>query len=121
MLYRRLDPNGDYVMGRGEGGFWRDVPDAVAQAVTTRLGLETGQWFLNLNEGIAWHGDVLGERTTATRDPAIRARILGTAGLRALATYDSQVDRDTRAFSVQATIDTVYGAAALTAAVAGNP
>jgi hypothetical protein len=119
MLVRKLDANGDYSMGRGPADWLRDQPEAVAQAVQTRLSLETGDWFLNRNEGIAWHTEVLGERTAATRDVAIRDRILGTAGLLSLDSYDSQLDRQSRAFLAQATITTKYGRGAVTATVQG--
>lgn len=43
MRYRREDENGDYTFGRGDSGFFVDCPEAVAQAVKTRLQLWQGQ------------------------------------------------------------------------------
>lgn len=121
MRVRRLDPNGDYSFGHGLSDFHVDTPDAVAQVAKTRLALWQGQWFLNLNEGMPWKTRVLGERTTTTRDPAIRARILGTPGVVGIDDYSSFTDPSTRALSVSATITTVYSASAsLTATVQGN-
>ncbi|KAA2237663.1 hypothetical protein [Salinarimonas soli] len=109
MLYRKLTADGDYSFGRGRADFWRDVPEAPAQAVKTRLHLERGEWFLDLDEGTPWRTRVLGRRTADTRDPVTRARILGTTGVTGISAYSSRLDRETRAFTAQATIDTAYG------------
>lgn len=114
MRYRKLDNSGDMVFGGGQADFLRDTPDAVAQAVATRLRLLAGEWFLDTSEGTAWRARVLGERTASTRDPEVKARILGTPGVRTIIEYTSTLDPITRAFSVAVRLDTVYGAATVT-------
>lgn len=114
MRYRKLDQNGDYQFGNGGADFWKDQPEAVAQSVQTRLFLFRGEWFLDSTEGMTWKTEVLGVRTANTRDPAIRRRVLGTTGVKAITAYSSNLNRDTRAFSVNLTIDTIYGAATVT-------
>ena len=110
MRVRALDPvTGDMTWGRGQANFLVNSPAAVGQIVKTRLGLWVGDWFLNITEGTPYRTAVLGFRTDATRDPAMRARILGTNGVTAIATYASQLQRSTRAYTVQATITTAYG------------
>jgi len=115
MRYRKLTPGlrqsvfGDYTFGRGPQNFWVDVPDAVGQAVLTRLKLETGQWFLDLEEGTPWNTQVLGKYTEDVRDPILRARILQTQGVKELIDYSSNLNRETRGFSVSAIVDTIYG------------
>lgn len=111
MRYRKLSPEGDYSFGNGSADFWKDQPEAVAQAVQTRLFLFQGEWFLDQTEGMTWKTEVLGVRTANTRDPAIRRRVLGTKGVQAIVAYSSDLNRDTRGFSVGMTIDTIYGAA----------
>ncbi|WP_089177157.1 hypothetical protein [Bosea sp. AS-1] len=113
MRYRKLDSDGDYSFGNGAADFWKDQPEAVAQAVQTRLFLFEGEWFLDSREGMTWNTQVLGVRTANTRDPAIRRRVLGTQGAKALLDYSSSLNRDTRGFSVNMTIDTIYGPATL--------
>lgn len=113
MLYRKLDPNGDYSFGRGAADFWRDVPDAVAQSVRTRLHLEQGEWYLDSAEGTPWRTQVLGKRTESTRDLMVQMRVTETTGVNELVSYSSDLNRDTRGFSVALTIDTIYGPASL--------
>jgi len=111
MRYRKLDANGDMVFGHQQSDFWRDVPDAPAQAVWTRLQMYLGDWFLNVNDGTPWRTRVLGKYTGNTRDPTVQARTLGSQGVVGIVAYSSQVNPNTREFDVQMTIDTVYGQA----------
>lgn len=109
MRVRKLDKNGDRVFGNGQSDFWVNVPDGPAQCVQTRLGLYLGTWFLDITDGTPWRTKVLGKFTNATRDPVLRARILGTQGILRINTYASQVQRDTRNYAVQVNLDTIYG------------
>ncbi|MGA3827401.1 hypothetical protein [Pseudomonas chlororaphis] len=109
MRYRKLDANGDYTFGHQQADFLRDSPETVAQAVSTRLKLDQGEWFLDKTEGMPWKTQVLGERTTATRDSAVQKRVLGTQGVTQIASYESEFDSETRKFTPTVTIDTTYG------------
>lgn len=111
MRVRAIDDNNEPKFGRGQDDFLKDVPAAVGQCVKTRLALYTNEWFLNLADGTPWRTQVLGKRTDSVRDPVLRARILGTNGVTGISSYASQHARSTRAFTVQATVDTIYGVA----------
>jgi hypothetical protein len=122
MRYRKLDANSDMQFGHGAGDFWHDQPEAVGQSVKTRLLLFSGEWFLDTRAGTPWggfplndlvvqQGRILAEHTQLSRDGAIRDRIISTEGVSAIIAYDSFFNPDTRAFVVQATIDTIYGRA----------
>jgi hypothetical protein len=66
-----------------------------------------GEWFLDTTDGTPYGSQILGKNTGATRDNAVRRRILCTPGVLALLAYSSQlVARD---FAAQATIQTIYG------------
>lgn len=117
MRYRKLDADGDYTLGTG-ADFHQDSPQAVAQAVRTRLLLFTGEWFLDTDDGTPWDTEVLGKYTTSTYDAVIKSRILGTQGVVSIDTYESKLDRQTRALSITATITTAYGQAAVAASLA---
>lgn len=109
MRYRALTATGDYQFGKSRLDFLVDSPEAVAQAVRTRLLLLRGEWFLDVTEGTPYSTAVLGTGTRDTFDVAIRDRILGTQGVTAIAAYQSAVlDRK---LSINATIDTQFGQA----------
>ena len=110
MRYRKLDANGDYVVGQGVSEFLYNTPATVAQAVQTRLLLETGEWFLDVTEGTPYSTEILGEGTQPTYDDAIRTRILETENVTEITSYSSTLDPVTRALTVNATISTAYGA-----------
>lgn len=109
MRYRKLSPSGDFLFGQG-ANFLVNTPETVAQAVSTRLKLYAGQWFLDFREGLDLD-NILGYGTQATRDQELQQRILGTQGVLGLTAYASSMNG--RAFTVTATIDTIYGSAAI--------
>lgn len=117
MIYRKLDPAGDYTLGSG-ADFLANSPEAVAQAVLTRLRLWKGEWFINTEDGTPYASDVLGKRFQRKNpDSIIKQRILGTPGVTEITSYSSSFDGDSRQFSVTATISTAYGAATISEAL----
>lgn len=111
MRYRKLDAAGDYSFGNQQADFYINTPEAVAQAVKTRLALFTGEWFLDVTEGTAWRTEVLGKYTQGAYDIILKERIVDTPGVQSLDAYTSSLDRNTRKLSVQASITTIYGTA----------
>lgn len=109
MRVRKLSPTGDRIWGNSLQDYWINSPNGVAQLIGTRLRLWIGQWFLNLPDGTPFTTQILGRYTVASRDPAMQGRILQTDGVLGIKTYSSSLDRNTRAFTVQASVDTVYG------------
>lgn len=101
MKYRALDANGDYVLG----AFLSNTPEAVAQAVKTRLALWMGEFFMDTSDGTPYYQDILGHNTNY--DLEIQDRILGTTGVSEIVSYSSSVVN--RALSVTCTISTIYG------------
>jgi hypothetical protein len=115
---RALDENGDMQFGRGSRDYIVDIPEVVRQRAATRLGLWLGQWYRATDDGTPYRTMVFGMRTNATRDPAIRARILATPGCTGISAYASQQDRQARSWSVQARIDTQFGQVLVAQAIA---
>lgn len=109
MRYRQLDANGDYLFGVA-AKFLVNTPQAVAQAIATRLKLLKGDWFLDNRIGLD-KSLILGYGTQATRDHEIQQHILDTPGVLNIDSYSSSVD--SRNFTVVATVNTAYGAAQL--------
>lgn len=117
MRYRKLTASGDMTFGEGQNNFFINNAAAVAQYVQTRLGLMTYEWFLDLADGTPYGEQILGERTQGTYDLAIRDRILNTAGVNALLSYSSDLNRVTRLLTVTAEVDTTFGPVQLTATI----
>lgn len=110
MRYRKLDAAGDYTLGSGQD--WHvSTPEAVAQAVRTRLALWAGEWFADTEDGTPWETEVLGKYTAETRDAVIKGRILGTPNVTGIETFTSAFDGNTRRLQIAATINTAFGAA----------
>lgn len=109
MRYRKLDANGDMVFGGDQAAFWVNVPDAVGQAIGTRLRLNYGEWFLDITDGTNWATGVLGTQTQATRDMILKARILATQGVTQLLQFAPSFDGNARKYTVVAAVNTEYG------------
>lgn len=112
MRYRALSPAGDYQFGRA-GLFLTDTPEAVAQAIKTRLLLWAGEWFLDTTEGTPYVQSILGYGTEGTRDLAFKQRILQTPDVQSITQYSSTVDAS-RKMTVTATVQTTFGPATVT-------
>ena len=117
MRYRALTATGDYSFGGSQANFLVNTPQAVAQAVQTRLGLRLGEWFLNTADGTPWTQEMLGKYTDSSRDLALKGRILGTQGIvngqlvnvvNQITSYSSSYTRGTRTWPVSATVLTVF-------------
>lgn len=108
---------GDYSFGHQQNDFYRDQPEAPAQAVQTRLALFSNEWFLDLADGTAWNGQVLGKYTKDQYDAVIRDRILGTPGVTQIDSYASTFNSTTRLLTVTVTIDTQFGATTFTSTI----
>lgn len=109
MRFRKLSTDKDYTFGSGQLDFYRDVPEAVAQAAECRLLLWTGEWFLDTAEGTPYMVGVLGKHSQASADVTIQDRVAGTQGLTNIQSYESEVNTTTRAITAEMTINTIYG------------
>lgn len=113
MRYRKLDKSGDMIFGNQQADFYRDQPEAVAQAVLTRLRLWVGEWFIDTTEGTPYQQAMLGAHKTKTIEPAIRARILGTQDVTSIEELSLTIDPDSRRASIAAVINTAFGSTQL--------
>ena len=113
MRYRKLDSNKDYSFGNNSFNFYVDAPEAVAQAVKTRLLLIEGEWFLDTTIGTPYQTQILGMGTVKKYDIAVQEVILNTEGVKSMLSYTSFLDTVTRALSIDVKLDTIYGAASL--------
>lgn len=113
MRYRKLDENGDYSFGNSQANFYKNTPQAVGQAVLTRLRLWVNEWFLNVEDGTDWLDQVLGRGTSLLYEQVLKQRILGTLGVTEITEFFTTYHPDTRELMIQTTINTVYGETSL--------
>lgn len=106
MRYRQLDAHGDYTVGLP---FFINSPQCVAQAISTRLKLWQGEWFLDTTAGTPWRQSILGR--SSNPDAFIKQAILGTQGVTALVAYSSELDSTQRVLTVSGTVATLFGQA----------
>lgn len=109
MRVRRESSDGDYEFGRGALDFHVDSAAGVAQNIKTRLFLFLGEWFLDLNEGTPWLESVLGTGHEAEYAAVLRARILGSPGVREIVRFEDSFDREARRITVSCEVSTLYG------------
>ena len=109
--YRRLDINGDMTFGHGRSDYYIDIPAAVAQSIKTRLGLWTGEWFLNTLEGTDWMNVVGIVGAYNVRDTVIRTRILQTPYVTSM--YDWKSEVLNRKYAASGKVVTAFGTAEL--------
>ena len=107
MRYRKLDSSGDYTLGTGSD-FHMNSPEAVAQAIGTRLKLWKREWFVNTDDGTDYMDKVLGKRTRSP-DVEIKQRILGTPGVTQITAFASSYEGESRKLTITATVQTQYG------------
>ena len=111
MIYRQLDENGDFTIGSGSANYLQNSPEAVAQAVQTRLKLWEGEWFLDISEGTPYLNGIVGKYTSDTIDQLIQRRMLKTQGVKSIISYQGLYNGEDRSYTVTATIDTDFGTA----------
>ena len=111
MKYRRLDKNGDYVLGSGNNNFLEGT-EAVAQAVSTRLRLLRGEWWEDLEDGLPLWQEILGNSGSDQHltyvDNLITQRIFNTPGVVQIIDYQGIWDSASRQYSFSAKINTSY-------------
>ena len=113
MKYRREDQD-DYTFGKGEDTFLTDSAECVAQAIKTRLQLWYGQWFLDTTEGTPWMQSLMGKRSSAAMELALRRRILATEGVKSILSFTASFNPSTRRTVITTTVDTLYGQTTVT-------
>ena len=109
--YRRLDANGDPLMGRGQASFATDL-EAVAQAIRTRLLLFSGEWWENRNAGTPVFESMLGA-TNPQRPEVIalllKQRILSTPYVTGVTHIETTADAVARVFRFSCRVETRFG------------
>jgi hypothetical protein len=131
MRVRAQSPTGDYLFGQNSANFYVNNAACVAQLILTRLKLFAGEWFLDivagvpyggfpLNSNVIAEGTILANKYNGTQDLAIQAVILATPGVSEISAYSREYDSATRAFTVDATVITIFGAVQVAGSTTGT-
>lgn len=121
MIYRRLDDNGDFVLGQGRGEFYSGV-EAVAQAVVTHIKLLLGEWWEDVDNGTPLWQSMLGspgsEENLNSVDNIIKDRILSTKLndtnlITSIDSYERIYSSSTRKYSFEAQVTTIFSESVL--------
>lgn len=114
MRIRAVTADGDYTFGQNGQNYLVNSPAAIGLAISERLGLFTGQWYLDLTAGTPWFTQVIGYGTKGLYDQMVQNVITGTEGVLAILAYSSVENAATRTLSVSAVVQTIYGNATVT-------
>jgi len=113
MRYRKLDKDGDYVFGSSRNDFLINSPEAVAQAIMTRLRLWMGEWFADTSDGTGWSQSIVGKQPKNLYELTLRQRVLETPGVLSIEDFKSMLEPNARRLTVSMTVNTVFGEAYL--------
>jgi len=116
LIYRKLSPTGDYVLGR-PNEFWTDA-DAVAQAIYTSLKLLQGEWWEDTSAGFPLFQVVLDTPGSPEHirgiDMVVQEAILNVPNVQAITNFSSVYDNTTRTYTIEiCTVETVFGEVAV--------
>lgn len=106
MIVRALDVTGDWIFGTGKSSYL-SKNNAVAQEIQCRLKSFVGDCFFDLNNYMDWF-NLLGTKNQVGLNLAITSVILNTPGVTGIKQLLLKLDHQTRVFSVQYQVQTIY-------------
>lgn len=107
MIIRNLTVDSDWTFGSGIQNYKRDLA-AIELNIKTRLKSWKGDCFYQPAEGVDYN-NFLDVGTKNFLDSDVKRVILQSEGVIKITEYESSLDRDSRAFSAQATIISIFG------------
>lgn len=103
-----LDNTGDLDITGGTFSVVEDE-DAIKEQLTVRLNEFLNDWFLDLDEGVDYFGEVFGQRTiTDTVEDQFKLVILDTQGVTGLVSIDFNLQSD-RQLVINFVCSTIFG------------
>ena len=103
-----LDNTGDLDISDGTFTVVEDE-DAIKEQLTIRLNEFINDWFLDLNEGVDYFGEVFGKREiTDTVEDQFKLVILDTQGVTGLISIDFDLQTD-RQLAINFVVSTIFG------------
>ena len=107
LIYRKLDENGDYMIGT-QGEMLTGL-EAIAQAIKTRLRVVRGEWWESDNGALPYFSGIMGQKgvSQSALDLQVIARIMDTVGV--INVYDISSSFEDRKYRFSCKVRTVYG------------
>jgi len=103
-----LDENGDLVV-TADLQFSSGL-DAIAQGIRIRILTFRGEWKLNLDTGVPYYQDLLGQRFDQVKaHAAFRNAISSTPGVSEISSLAASFNGRTRTMSVSWSVQTIFG------------
>lgn len=106
MRVRAVDEENDWTFGKGRSNYKYDI-NALAQNVKCRLQCYLGDNFFNLSGGLDWF-NLIGSKNILRLRLEVTTCILNTYGVLGVTSFNISINED-REFSIQYSIDTIYG------------
>ena len=106
MRVRAIDDDGDWLFGRGQNDYQKNV-NAVAQNIRTRLQEFLGDSFFNMGAGIDWY-NLLGSKDQTALNLAISSIILNTRYVTGIRQLDVEIN-ESRAATITYQVQTSFG------------
>lgn len=105
MIRRNFDANGDITANN-----YIEQSPASIQAVSTRLKMFFGEWFLDVLDGTKYFENIFIKPVNLSlAEATLKERILQTEGVATLETFSASYDPDSRDFNVEFSATTEYG------------
>jgi len=107
MIVRGLDQQHDWTFGQGKANYLTGS-DAIKQCIKTKLLSLKGNWFLNLNEGIAWFDYFENHINVIQLERELKLAIASIDGVTEILSFDVLLNSVTRTFLIQITYSDKY-------------
>ena len=106
MIFRAIDAQNDWKFGHGLSDYFQNQ-DAVEANIRTRLQSWVGNCFFALQDGVDWRARLdTGQKSNLINE--LKTVILSSFGVVAVISIDGVFDGVTRAFTVNAVIQTIF-------------
>ena len=90
---------------------WAEDVDYIVQKILIRLQWFDREWYLDTSKGLPWFTDILVKNPNMPLiDSLIKAKIVGTPGVRGLIAYESSYNNATRALTIDFQVQADTGA-----------
>lgn len=87
-----------------------NAEDALAQKLATKLRMFAGEWFLDRSLGVPFYESILKKNVDINNVNTIfRAQILTTPGVAEIVSFETELDRDLRKYTINFTVRTTAG------------